>query len=87
MILLLKSLEVPELVQDVDRAVQVVRGLQRLSLDDSPIFILPIIVRAKNFNELFSIIVELAELKGKEIIVFLFNIALRGPFVELLVVD
>ena len=81
---ILKSIEEPELVQNVHCTVQLVGGTQRLSPNDTAIFLLPIIVGAENLNQLLSIVVAIP---GKPFIDFLLTDAERGPFVELLVVD
>ena len=84
MIPILKSLEEPELVQEVHCVVQLVEGSQKRSINDKAIFLLPIIVGAKNSNELGSIV---EALPGIRFLDLLLTDAERGPFVELLVHD
>lgn len=82
-ILFLESLEVPELVQDVHRSVQIIKCSQRLSLHDFACLNFRLIVGAKDIYELFRIIVELILAP----VVDLFLSAFGCPLIKLLVVD
>ena len=81
MVLALKSLGVPVLVQVVHGIVQVILGSQRLGLHNSPVCVLPVIVRAEGLNEpLFD------GRRGINIENLILLLPADDPFVEFLIV-
>ena len=81
MVLALKSLGVPVLVQVVHGIVQVIKGPQRLGLHNSPVCVLPVIVWAKGLNEPLFVDLRLINIE----ILFLL-LSADDPFVEFLIV-